>query len=91
VDSAFGKAHLPVRYEKRGRRRTGLVRQDDLDAFVGTFATTTQLCRETGLHHQTLRRRLREAGVAPVLEIPKVKLRVYRRSDIDGVHVDHAV
>jgi hypothetical protein len=34
VGSAFGKAELPVRFEKRGRRQTGLVRQDDLDTFV---------------------------------------------------------
>ena len=82
LDSSFGAEHLPTAYAKRGRRRAGTVRQEDFETFLQTFVTTGQLCRETGLHHQTLGRHLREAGVTPILEIPEVKLRIFRRADI---------
>ena len=83
-----GAPFLAVEEIKRGRRRVRLVRLEDLDAFTARFATIAQLCRETGQHHQTLRRDLDKRGVSPALHVPRLRLRLYRRADLPWIPPD---
>lgn len=55
---------------------------EDLALFRSTYATQAHLCREAGLHHQEVRRRMDALGIRPVVDPEAAGVRLYRRRDI---------
>ena len=60
------------------------VKLADLAAFRATYATHGDLCRDHGLHHTEVTRKLKAAGVEAVASPEQIGTRLYSRRDLAG-------
>lgn len=61
------------------------VRIDVVDVFARAHVGLIGLSEETGIHHIGLRRRLDAAGVRPIDDPERLRARIYRRADLEGL------
>lgn len=87
VKSLIEHGHLPSRVEINPVNRCPrqVVKQDDLDAFMGRYVTLHVAAKEAGLHFRKLKSLLASADIAPAFSTEIVHAAFYDRKYITGL------
>lgn len=83
----FVHGHLPSRIEINPVNRCPrqVVKQEDLDAFIGRYVTLHAAAKDAGVHFLRLKSRLTSAGIDPAFPPEIVHATFYNRKSVTGM------
>ena len=84
VTALIARGHLPSRVEVNPANRCPrqVVRQEDLDEFMGRYVSLHAAAMERGVHHLRLKSVIADAGIRPPFDPKDVGATFYERSSI---------